>query len=33
MADKPPLSREEVERVLAQLESLTDERRIILIGG
>lgn len=33
MAEKPPLSREEVERVLARLEPLTAERRIILIGG
>jgi hypothetical protein len=33
MAQKPPLSPSEVERILRELEPLSRERRIILIGG
>lgn len=33
MASKPPLPREEVLRILARLSPLSEDRRIILIGG
>lgn len=33
MADKPPLSHEEVQRILRQLEPLIAERRVVLVGG
>jgi hypothetical protein len=33
MAEKPPLRPEEVERILRELEPLSRDRRIVLIGG
>jgi hypothetical protein len=33
MSDKPPLRHEEVQRVLRLLQPLSDERRIVLVGG
>lgn len=33
MADRPPLPREEVQRILARLSPLSAEGKIVLIGG
>jgi len=33
VADKPPLSHEEVQRILRQLQPLIAERRVVLVGG